>query len=155
MNYTKIEELEKRSNKKSSMSDSRIDICHVCNESAIVFPVERLSNNGIVMKAVHSDAKKTIHKWAEYKSIFDIGRGKGRNPIKIKCPSCGKIGRINEYKPDLKKKPEVVAYYVAHEKLKGTWGKNKTVSKLRRCYIKDPKQRDIILKKLGRYIERE
>jgi hypothetical protein len=35
------------------------DICHVCNQSAAVIPVERLSKNGIVMKATHSDANRT------------------------------------------------------------------------------------------------
>jgi hypothetical protein len=50
------------------------------------------------------------------------------------------------------KKPEIVTYFVAHEKLKGTWGREKTVAKLRRCYIKYQEQRNIVLKKLGRYI---
>ena len=94
------------------------DLCHVCNRSATVVPVERLSNNGIVMKAIHSDANKTIHRWAEYKSFWDVGQRKPKNPTRIKCPKCGKIGRINEYKSDIRKKPEIVAYFVAHEKLR-------------------------------------
>lgn len=128
------------------------DICHVCNHIATVVPVERLPNNGVLMKAIHSDANRISHSWAEYKSFWDVGQRKPRNPTRIKCPKCGKIGRINEYKPNIQKKPEIVAYFVAHEKVKGIWGKNKTVAKLRRCYIRDPEQRDIVLKKLGRYI---
>jgi hypothetical protein len=89
---------------------------------------------------------------AEYKSFWDVGKRKPRKPIRIKCPRCGKMGRINEYKPDLRERPENVAYFVAHEKLEGKWGKDKAISKLRRCYIRDPEQRDIILIKLGRYI---
>ena len=128
------------------------NICHVCNLGATVMPVERLSNNGIVMEAVHSDVNRTIHLWAEYKSFWDLGKRKPRKPIRIKCPRCGKMGRINEYKPDLHERPENVAYFVAHEKLQGKWGKNKAIAKLRRCYIRDPEQRDIVLMKLGRYI---
>jgi len=62
------------------------DICHVCNHSATVMPIERLPNNGIVMKATHSDANMTTHSWAEYKSFWDVGQRKPRNPTRIKCP---------------------------------------------------------------------
>ena len=93
-----------------------------------------------------------VMRLAEYKSFWDVGQRKPRNPTRIKCPKCGKIGRINEYKPNIRKKPEIIAYFVAHEKVKGIWGKNKTVARLRRCYIRDIEQRNIVLKKLGRYI---
>jgi hypothetical protein len=97
-----------------TVSEIAKHVCHVCNLSATVMPVERLSNNGIVMEAIHSDANSTIHRWAEYKSFWDVGKRKPRKPITMKCPKCGKMGRINEYKPDLHKKPEIVAYFVAH-----------------------------------------
>ena len=137
---------------KPTATETVSNICHVCNHSATVVPIERLPNNGIVMKATHSDVNMTTHSWAEYKSFWDVGQRKPRSPTRIKCPKCGKLGRINEYKPDIRKKPEIVTYFVVHEKLKGIWGKDKTVARLRRCYIRDPEQRDIVLKKLGRYI---
>lgn len=56
------------------------------------------------------------------------------NPRIIKCPRCGKKGRINSYHPDSTNNPQVVRYFVVHEKLEGTWGKSK-LSKRRRCYV--------------------
>ena len=106
---------------RQTVSEMATSICHVCNLSATVMPVERLSNNGILMEAIHSDANSTIHRWAEYKSFWDVGQRKARKPITIKCPKCGKMGRINEYKPDVHNKPEIVAYFVTHEKLNGKW----------------------------------
>jgi hypothetical protein len=145
-----VDEKTPQTESQETVSETAKNVCHVCNLSAIVMPVEKLSNNGIVMEAIHLD--RTIHCWAEYKSFWDVGRRKSKKPIRIKCPRCGKMGRINEYKPDLHKKPENVAYFVAHEKLKGKWGRDKTIAKLRRCYIRDPVQRDTVLMKLGRYI---
>jgi len=71
----------------------------------------------------------------------------------IICPSCLKKGRINHYYIN-KRKKENVSYLVVHEPIGGEWGKKSKVKRVRRCYINDPKQRDIILKKLGRYIEK-
>jgi len=46
-----------------------------------------------------------------------------------------------------------VSYLVVHEPIGGEWGRKSKVKSVRRCYINDPDQRDIILRKLGRYIE--
>jgi hypothetical protein len=120
-----IEKKDSQTENQQTVREMERNICHVCNLNAIVIPIERLSNNGIVMEAKHLDANKTIHRWSEYRSFWDVGKRKPKKPTWIKCPRCGKMGRINEYKPDLRNRPEIVAYFVAHEKLEGKWGKDK------------------------------
>jgi hypothetical protein len=83
---------------KHGVTHVETDICHVCSLNATIIPVERLPNNGILMMATHSDVNKTTHMWAQYKSFWDVGERKPRNPTIIKCPKCGKMGRINEYR---------------------------------------------------------
>lgn len=110
--------------------------------------VEKLPKSGIKMVAVHDDGIR--HEWVRYDSITQIGKHPPNkpNPKRIVCPKCGKRGRINAFRNSKNTK---IAYLVVHEKLPGYWGKS-AVPKRRRCYIRDPDHRDIILKKLGRYI---
>lgn len=56
------------------------------------------------------------------------------NPLIIKCPVCGKEGRVNEYHQRLKERPDQTRFYVKHENIGGTWGKSK-LKRFRRCYF--------------------
>lgn len=124
------------------------DKCSLCNIESIIEPVQKLPNNAVEIIAIHPD--KTIHKWVEYPSIESVGRQpKKIDPRIINCPKCHKRGRINGFNNYQK---GYYKYVVVHEKLDGTWGKDKTARR-RRCYIGE-KETDLILKRLGRYIER-
>jgi hypothetical protein len=134
----------------TSSSDT---ICIKCHKPALAEKeVERLPDGGTLIKAFHGDGKECS--WAEYDAIEDMmEKEKKKNPRIIVCPACSKRGRINHYYKDVRKK-ENVSYLVVHEPIGGEWGKKSKVKRVRRCYINDPIQRDTILKKLGRYIEK-
>lgn len=65
----------------------------------------------------------------------------------VRCPKCNKRGRFGEYINHNK----IKRYFVVHEKIEGTWGKEKTVSKRRRCYIRRGPDEELLLRKLGRF----
>lgn len=135
----------------STPETSRVT-CIKCHKEAIEEKqIERLPDGGTLINALHADGKKCS--WAEYDTIEDVmeNRKKEKNPKIIVCPACSKRGRINHYYKDDKKK-ENVSYLVVHEPIGGEWGRKSKVKRVRRCYINDSNQRDIILKKLGRYI---
>lgn len=56
--------------------------------------------------------------------------------------------------PVICKKKENVSYLVVHEPIGGEWERKSKVKRVRRCYINNPNQRNVILKKLGRYIQK-
>lgn len=127
-------------------------ICIKCRKPALrEQPIELLPDGGTMMKAVHPNGKEC--RWAEYDNIDDVmeGRKKTKNPRIIVCPACSKKGRINYSHPD---KNKMVTYFVVHEPIGGEWGRKGKVKRVRRCYITNPERRDIILKKLGRYIKK-
>lgn len=134
----------------SLLIQSKVGVCPVCGNEGIQRAVELLPKTGTLMKIRHPDGKE--HRWAEYDSIYDVAhQPTKRNPTIIKCPKCGKRGRINHYHPK-KRHPEIVRYLIVHDKIGGTWGKQK-YTKRDRCYLK-PEHRDTVLKKLGRYIRK-
>jgi endogenous inhibitor of DNA gyrase (YacG/DUF329 family) len=126
--------------------------CPICNEPGVRRAIERLPKAGLAMGCFHADG--TVHRWAEFSSIDDMivknKRKDGSDPRIIICPECGHKGRINDYHRN-PQRPDVIAYVVIHEKIKGTWGKEKK-QRYKRHWISKKEQRDIILKKLGRYI---
>lgn len=123
-------------------------ICYTCSKKAEVKAVERLPNSGILIHAIHGDG--TIHKWTEYSSVEKVGKQpRDMRPQEIRCPKCGKIGKAIGYRDG---KGEI-RYYVKHGKIGGVWGKGKMkVARSERCYM-TPKQKDVVLKKLGRFIK--
>ena len=142
------------SSRKSNSSFTNIT-CIKCHKEAMgEKKIERLPDGGTLIKAMHADGKQCS--WAEYDTIEDVmeNRKKEKNPKRIVCPACSKRGRINHYYKDDKKR-ENVSYLVVHEPIGGEWGRKSKVKRVRRCYINDSKDRDIILKKLGRYIEKD
>ena len=122
--------------------------CSVCGQAGEVQLVEHLPKNGLSMKCVHPDG--TVHEWAEYSSMETLMNRKKttKKPKIIVCPKCGKRGRLNPYVKD-QTKPYEIHYYVRHEKTGGYFGDKRRTAKTRRCYITEPAQRELILKKLG------
>ena len=129
-------------------------ICPICEQPGTIRTIEVLPDNGLSMECIHHDEQNSSHKWAEFDSMdVVVAKSKGKEPKIIVCPVCNKKGRVNGYHPH-GAAPQTVEYLVTHEKLKGTWGrKGNKISRRRRCYIKKPKDREAILKKLGRYIQ--
>jgi hypothetical protein len=133
------------SNRQIQVTDN---ICRVCFQSGKIKAVEKLAN-GTAMLAIHEDG--TEHHWLTYNSLDSVSYRKREKPKIIVCPKCSKRGRLGEYHPK-KNERDKIDFYVYHGKKDGYWGKDKKVRKSNRCYIYDPEHRDIILKKLGRYI---
>jgi predicted RNA-binding Zn-ribbon protein involved in translation (DUF1610 family) len=131
--------------------------CPTCNEPGIRQAIEKLPKAGLAMSCIHPDG--TVHRWAEFSSMADImdknKRKSGADPRIILCPKCNHKGRINDYHTD-PQRPDLISYVVVHGKIRGKWGtkRGSKISKRDRCYITDREQRDIILKKLRRYIEK-
>jgi hypothetical protein len=150
--------------------------CSICLKEGERVIVEKLPSAGRIEEIRHKDGSKP-HRFASYSSIYDIGHPDKLkpNPRIIKCPRCGKEGRVNaqrrfilhrytvlkrqnkdgskEYektKPQWREAYTHIRYIVTHEKLPGSWGHR--VDKRRRCCIISQKDRDYVLKKLGRYI---
>jgi len=127
------------------------DKCSLCNIPSTLRPVERLPNNAIEIIATHPDG--TTHKWVEYPSFEAVGKQDTRNKIDpriINCPICHKRGRINGFNNF---KSGHFNYVVVHERIEGTWGKLHHARR-RRCYITTPEQRRIVLRRLGRLLEK-
>lgn len=132
------------------MSDKNKKIkCSVCFQEGIEKPVEKNPDGSSLIKIIHDDGK--VCEYSEFSSISDYidGTKRKRDPRFLLCPICGKEGRAGWYKA--KAKDNKFVYYIAHQnsKLKGSWGKSK-VKKVDRCYVRDPKKRDTLLKELGR-----
>jgi hypothetical protein len=117
--------------------------CPICDKEGIKQIVERLPKDGLFMRLTHLDG--SVHDWGEY---YSNDHKETRDPKRIHCPKCGKLGIVNSWNPDAKQ-PWIIKYYVRHGKIK--YGKGNSRSQ-DRCMIEDSAQRDQILKKLGRYI---
>jgi|SRR5580765_656281 len=131
------------------MKTMQIHQCPICGQAGSKDAIERLPHHAILMKIQHEDG--TEHKWAQRNSLEGIGLHRiKKNPVRMHCPKCGRIGRISGYHPNPRE--PAIEYLIVHEKVKGTWGKDKSTKKRRRCYITEQEQRNTILKKLGRYI---
>ena len=125
-------------------------LCYICGKMAEVKAVEKLPNAKTKINATHDD--NTVHSWTKVDSIESIGKQpKNMKVQRIKCPQCDKVGKAIAYRDNGDGKTK---YYVKHEKIPGQWGRTKNfrIDKSRRCYIPEEK-RDIVLKKLGRYIQ--
>lgn len=131
------------------LANSKKIMCSVCFQEGIEKPVEKNPDGSSLIKIIHDDGRTC--EYSEFSSISDyiVGTKRKRAPRFITCPICGKEGRAGWYKQNAK--DNKFLYYVAHQndKLKGYWGKSK-IKKVDRCYVRDAKNRDAILKVLGR-----
>jgi predicted RNA-binding Zn-ribbon protein involved in translation (DUF1610 family) len=134
-------------------SQSQIEVykCPKCGEMAEISTVAYLPKGGRLVKAVHQNKEVPEHRWVGYSDLNQFGKQpkKKRNPIRMHCPKCGKIGTVNEhYQTKDKFKPENIQFIFLHERLKGIWGKNRH-AQYRRCYVMKKDHVDDVLRKLG------
>jgi hypothetical protein len=137
--------------KQITVEKYKLKKCPICNENGIIRIIEILPSDGLYMQTRHPN--NIIHEWAQYETI-GIHKPKPK-PDKVKCPKCNKDGIVYGYRHNLKK-PFKITYLVIHEKIANeVWGKGTQLErpKRRKCTIYDKKQRDELLKQLGRYIE--
>jgi hypothetical protein len=136
---------------KSKLVLMNVDRCLVCDAEGKTIPLEILPNGGVLYSMNHKNG--IVHEWGQIPSMEILFKTEKATPEsrRLVCPKCNRRGRINAFIPN-PKKPYKFDYVVVHGKIKGTWGKNK-LQKRDRCYILDKDQRDIILKKVGRYID--
>lgn len=130
--------------------ENRYKICRICLKPADI-KITRQQQHAVVMEGTHEDG--TVHSWLKYDSMLLNTRKRGEKPDRIKCPRCGKIGIVNQFRPDARD-PLKTAYVVVHEKIAGLWSKGtpKEMQKRRRCFIRDEKGMEEIDKKLHRYV---
>jgi hypothetical protein len=137
-------------------ADPNMKKCIVCDKLGIFQIIEKLPKSGLAVGCFHADG--SVHRWATFTSMSAVlsknKRKSGADPRIINCPNCHKRGRVNDYHTD-SQRPDLISYVVVHGKIRGKWGTKKghKVSKRNRCYITNKEHRDIILKKLGRYIQ--
>ena len=121
-------------------------ICRICFEAGEVAVTEQLPY-GQAMQCTHEN--REIHTWTRYNSLASLGQRKTGKPLAITCPKCGMKGTVNYYRPNLDRTDQVT-YVVRHEKIKGTWGKDR-IRRVRRCYVADKegkaKIRDVLDKR--------
>ncbi len=129
------------------MSQVSLSKCPICDKEGAKEIIERLPNDGVFVRLVHLDG--SVHDWAEY---YSNDHRLVREPKRMHCPICGKMGRINSWHPN-PTKPWIINYQIVHGEIQGTWGKQK-LQRRERHDIKDQSHRDQILKRLGRYIEK-
>ena len=125
--------------------------CVMCGYPGVEKHSELLPDRGLLIKVIHDNGK--ICEFVEYASVssFLMERGKKkRDPKMIKCPSCGREGRITPYRPRKHKQFYKWKYYIVHEPIEGYWGKDHKFKKRRRCYMKTEQQRNQVLQSLGR-----
>jgi len=125
-------------------------ICPIsyCHKEGLEEVVEKLPDAGTYVRFRHNDG--TEHGWGVYNSISDLGKAINikYNPKRMHCPKCGKIGIINSWRPK-EKEPWIVKYYIRHGKI--TYGEG-NYRKQDRCMIEEQIHRDLVLKRLNRYI---
>jgi hypothetical protein len=121
-------------------------LCAICKKLGQRRAIERLPHNGILWRINHDDG--TVCEWGRYKSFEDLRQPneayEDESIVEITCPRCNKIGKIGSYRKDCKNHPDKYDYMISH-KTKGRYQK--------RCFMITQEQRDLVLKKLGRYIE--
>ncbi len=130
--------------------------CLICSREGTRHAVEVLPDGGILFMVAHDDGQ--ICKWAEFARISEVTttkKNRSGTPTHIKCPRCGKRGRLNWARDIHAAKDEIpftIKYIVVHKKIPGKWGKKRKVNKRERCQTFTPVQRISILKQIGRYI---
>lgn len=123
--------------------------CLVCSEGGNERAVEILPDKSILYMSAHNDGR--VCKWSEgsMSTAIRAKRKHGASPVGI-CPKCQKEGHIHWFLPHQDELLNI-RYYVLHEVIPGTWGKEK-MKRRRRCYINKQEHRTTLLKQLGRYI---
>ena len=123
--------------------------CGVCGTLAAIKSLRYELNGSILINAVHGIGRgiRTVeHSWHtiepdKYLVVASEAKTKTkiktkRNPQYITCPKCGKKGRLTEFHPRIKQRPDKTRFYVKHEYIGGRWGTGKyPIKRFRRCYF--------------------
>jgi hypothetical protein len=116
--------------------------CPICEKEAIIEAVEMVPGQGILYRCKHIDGS-TECEYSEYKDMDAVKTAsKDRPSPELGCPECGKLGIVKAERDDSDKtKPDNWKYYISHPR--------------GQCLVSKKEHRDIILKALGRYLEKE
>ena len=112
--------------------------CRLCSEMGIVRPVEVLPGGGVLFECAHDSGK--LCEWAAYEGWGQLRNAKNdrmASPEIQECPKCHEPGVIKTERDD-STRPDRYSYRISHPDG-------------RRCRLSG-KDRDVILKLLGRYI---
>ena len=122
---------------------SRRKNCPTCDRECIIEAVEWVPGGGILYQCRHEDGSQP-HEYSEYENIDAMRTAKtDQPPVVIDCPECHNSGVIRSERDDTdRERPDNWKYYIWHPQ------------GLRRCLVAS-EHRDLVLKALGRYIEKE
>src|SRR5215510_6661572 len=115
--------------------------CGDCGVAAAIKSVKYTLQGQTLINVIHGsrNGKTTVeHSWQTFApdTFLVSGTKRKNNPEYITCPKCGKTGRLNEYHPSIKTRPDLTYLYVRHEFLPGFWGAEKNrVKRYKRCYF--------------------
>ena len=129
-----------------SQVQTTLQKCPICKIEGTKTIVETLPANAVFIRFVHTDG--STHEYAEY---YNMERKITKQPTTVICPKCNKVGRLGWMRRN-QNKPWIIRYYLMHEKIKGNWGVGKH-DKHRRCYIIEPDQRNLLLKRVGFFVK--
>lgn len=116
--------------------------CPTCKRMGLVEPVELVPGSGVLYRCTHDDGTPQCQ-WSKFHDLDAVRSAKTDHPrIELKCPECNEWGVIvAEQDESDRMKPDSWNYYLSHPTGK------------RRCLVK-PDNRDLVLKSLGRYIQK-
>lgn len=116
--------------------------CPTCKRMGLVEPVELVPGSGVLYRCTHDDGTPQCQ-WSKFHDLDAVRSAKTDHPrIELKCPECNEWGVIvAEQDENDRMKPDSWNYYLSHPTGK------------RRCLVK-PEHRDLVLKSLGRYIQK-
>ena len=116
--------------------------CPTCKRMGLVEPVELVPGSGVLYRCTHDDGTPQCQ-WSKFHDLDAVRSAKTDHPrIELKCPECNEWGVIvAEQDESDRMKPDSWNYYLSHPTGK------------RRCLVK-PEHRDLVLKSLGRYIQK-
>ena len=115
--------------------------CPTCKRMGLVEPVELVPGSGVSYRCTHDDGTPQCQ-WSKFHDLDAVRSAKTDHPrIELKCPECNEWGVIvAEQDENDRMKPDSWNYYLSHPTG-------------RRCLVK-PEHRDLVLKSLGRYIQK-
>ena len=111
-------------------------LCHICNRPGQIKVVELQPTDGELWRVDHDDG--TICEWDQHRSIESLYKKRPQNTDYIVCPLCSENGKIITFRKDKIHKPYKYDYKISHGK--------------KFCEIIEQEDRDVVLKKLGRYV---
>lgn len=116
--------------------------CPTCKRMGLVEPIEMVPGSGVLYRCTHDDGTPQCQ-WSKFDDLDAVRSAKTDHPRReLKCPECKEWGVIvAEQDESDRMKPDNWNYYLSHPTGK------------RRCLVR-PEHRELVLKALGRYIQK-